>query len=645
MLRTTWIILLFFLSIVPLCAQTPKDSLVMAFEQSPRKTDKDFEKTITIVRSLVNHGHQGKAEELAHILLKESKENRLTARQAQVYNLLGYTYVRRSSFEKALEYYKKSLNTYKQINNKKGEASSYGNISNVYYDLSNYKEALKYAREKLAIAREIKDKNIEAQALSSLGNIYGDQKDYTEALKLHQRALKIELELKEDLNQIANTYTSIGITKQLIKENDSAIYYLNKALDYALPHNKFTACYATRFIAKVYKKQNNTEQALAYFEQSIKYAEEINSPLEIMLTQMEMAQMFANESHTTKAIALANKVLATSQKLKFVKGEINAHKILYEAYQQEQHFEQALAHYKRYHTQEDSLNSLEEKKLINDLETQIKIDKETHNLKTAYQTAKSKWIAGIITLGFLIILTIIYFLFRSKNRKKAFDLYLKEKENQSQEKLLLGIQRERKRISQDLHDDLGGSVAGMQMFTEMICTQTTDSSTQTQLEKLLAIQKEITLKVRELIWFVGNESGTLESLIKYSHHYAKNLLENYPIELTTSSPEKVPTIQIPEKDRKNFFLSYKEALNNAIKHAKAKNITIDFEFKNDLFSIRINDNGKGFKAQNTSRFNYGLKNIESRMKEINALFEIQSSAKGTQVYFEKEYNSPLNNII
>src|SRR5690606_22934201 len=166
------------------------------------------------------------------------------------------------------------------------------------------------------------------------------------------------------------------------------------------------------------------------------------------------------------------------------------------------------------------LNSLEEKKLINDLETQIKVDKETHNLKTAYQAAKSKWIAGIISLGSLIVLTIIYFLFRSKNRKKAFELSLKEKENQSQEKLLLGIQRERKRISQDLHDDLGGSIAGIQVLTEMISEQTTDTTTKKQMEKLLSVQKEITLKVRELIWFIGNESDMLESLIKYCLHYA-----------------------------------------------------------------------------------------------------------------------------
>src|SRR5690606_27348544 len=111
MLRITWFFLLFFISTTSLFAQTPKDSLVIAFEQTPRIEDKDFEKTIKIVRSLVNHGHQGKAEELANTLLKESKENRLPARQAQVYSLLGYTYVRRSSFEKALEYYKKSLNT------------------------------------------------------------------------------------------------------------------------------------------------------------------------------------------------------------------------------------------------------------------------------------------------------------------------------------------------------------------------------------------------------------------------------------------------------------------------------------------------------------------------------------------------------
>ncbi len=644
MLRIFWLFLLFFLNIPPLFAQTQKDSLVIAFEQSPGIEDKDFEKLLYIVYELSDYGYHKKAEEFAIILIEESKKNKILSRQARSYHLLGYVYKKSGSFEKSLVYYEKSLQVRKKMNDRKGEALVYRNMANIYYDMSNYKQALYYQQQNLTISRELKDQEGEAIGLSTIGNIYSDQENHSEALKHYQKALNISVELVVSLH-IANTLSSIGITKHYLKENDSAIYYLNQALTYALPDNKYTACYATRFMGQVYTELNDIEQAEAYFRQSMAYAKEINSPFEVMLTQIEMANLYINQNNTTKAIALSNEVLVAARKLKFVKGEITANKILYEAYQQERHFEQALEHYKRYQIPKDSLNSLEEKKLINDLQTQIKVDEERHNLKTAYQTQKMKWFTGIIALGFLIVLTIVYFLFRSKNRKKAFELSLKEIENQSQEKLVLGIQKERKQISQDLHDDLGGSLSGMQMFTEMICGQTTDITTKTQMEKLLSIQKEITLKVREMIWFVGNDSGLLESFIKYSRHYAENLFENYPISLAVSVPGEIPNIQIPEKDRKNFFLTYKEVLNNAIKHARTKNINITFEFENDFFSVCIADNGKGFNAQNTSRFSYGLKNIVFRMKEINAQFEIQSSAKGTQVRFGKKYLETGQTII
>lgn len=616
-----------------------QDSLIRQFEQqTSRIAEEDFQKAKTIVRNLIDIGHHSKAEEFANTLLKESIESKKLSRQALVYNLLGYTYVRRSSFEEALEYYKKSLQSSKQINDKKGEASSYGNISSIYYDLNNYKQSLHYAQKQLAIAKEIMDNKSEKYALSAIGNIYGDQKNHIQSLKYHQKALKISLETKEDLRHISNTFTSIGITKQLLKENDSAIYYLNQALSYALPDNKYTACYATRYIARVYIDQGNTEKAMEYFEQSLMYAKEIKSPFEIMLTQAQMARMYINQNNTKQAILFGNEVLDAALQLKSVKIEIDANKILYEAYQQEKYFEKALEHYKKFKAITDSLHSLEEKKLINDLQTQIKIDEEAYQLKAAHTAQKNKLLMLSVIPVFFILVLLIYFYYRTAAARKEFNLSLKKVEFKAQEQLISNIHDERKRISQDVHDDLGASITGMQIFTEMITDRTTNPELKKDMDKLLFMQKEITSKVREVIWFIKNEDSLLENLIKYCKNYGENLFSNYPITISIVFPQKIPDIKISENDRKHFFLSYKEVLNNIIKHSKADKVFIKFEIKNSIFSIQIKDNGKGFNTQNTSSFSYGLKNIKSRMQSIKGHIDIESNQNGTLVKLKKDYS-------
>lgn len=618
-----------------------RDSLVIAFEQTSRIEEEGFENSRIIVRKLTDFGYHSKAEELANILLNESIESKNYSRQAHAYNLLGYAYVRRSAFEEALEYFKKSLQSSKQINDQKGEALSYGYISSIYYDLNNYKQSLHYAQKQLAIAKEIRDKNSEKYALSAIGNIYGDQKNYIQSLKYHQKALKISLETKEDINHISNTYTSIGITKQLLKENDSAIYYLNQALEYALPNNKYAACYATRYIANVYIDQGNTEKAMEFFEQSLMYAKEIKSPFEIMLTQTQIAWIYIKQNNTKQAILLGNEVLNAALQLKSVKIEIDANKILYEAYQQEKHFEKALEHYKNFKAKTDSLHSLEEKKIINDLQTQIKVEEETHNLKIAHQAQKNKLLLLLVIPVFFIIVLLIYFYYKTASTRKEFNLSLKKVEIDAQEHLMFNIHKERKKISQDVHDDLGASITGMQIFTEMIVDKTTNPELKNDMNKLLFMQKEITSKVRDVIWFIKYENDALEDLINYCKNYGENLFSNYPMTTTFSVPEKFPNIKISENDRKHFFLAYKEVLNNIIKHSKADKVVIKFEIINNMFSIQIKDNGKGFNTQSTSFFSYGLKNIKSRINSIDGRVDIESNQNGTLVKFEKDYSDSI----
>ena len=73
-------------------------------------------------------------------------------------NTQGVSFYFKGNYERALEYYSKSLAIRKKLADKKGMGTSYGNIGNIYDDQGNYEKALEYHSKSLSIEKELGDK-------------------------------------------------------------------------------------------------------------------------------------------------------------------------------------------------------------------------------------------------------------------------------------------------------------------------------------------------------------------------------------------------------------------------------------------------------------------------------------------------------
>ncbi len=87
-----------------------------------------------------------------------------------------------------------------------------------------------------------------------------------------------------------------------------------------------------------------------------------------------------------------------------------------------------------------------------------------------------------------------------------------------------------------------------------------------------------------------------------------------------------------------LFRIVQEILNNVIKHANASRITVQLNYRPELFILSVEDNGEGFdisrlNESENSNFGIGIKNMNSRAKLIGAEYTINSTKEmGTQVY-------------
>lgn len=224
---------------------------------------------------------------------------------------------------------------------------------------------------------------------------------------------------------------------------------------------------------------------------------------------------------------------------------------------------------------------------------------------------------------FLLVTSFILFTVRNQNKLLKQRQQFQQAEIAHQKRLLHAViesqEAERKRIGQDLHDDVGTSLSGLRLFIEMFnpASDNYDSfaaSSKNVIDKIVKDVRNIshnlsptTLRYYGLVAAITehctiiNQSGKLEITLK---NEADVLLQRLELPAATA-----------------IYRVLEELLNNTIKHSGASKANIHFSVEEGALSIDYNDNGKGLQPVSGKLVTgMGLQNIESRLGNINASF-------------------------
>ncbi|HKR05382.1 MAG TPA: two-component regulator propeller domain-containing protein [Bacteroidia bacterium] len=233
-----------------------------------------------------------------------------------------------------------------------------------------------------------------------------------------------------------------------------------------------------------------------------------------------------------------------------------------------------------------------------------------------YQTF---WFKILIVLIFVLL---VYIFFRYRFRKKL--------EQQ------LALQKERERISSDLHDDLGSGLTSIALISEMINNKTAEGKQNTEMQKISGTANELVDNMREIVWALNTKNDSLENLVGYIHEHAQKAFEFSSIKLKVNIPEQIAESQLAAEPRRNIFLTVKETLTNSIRYSEAKNVFLKFYTDKEALKIEIADDGKGFSIDNIRKNANGIKNMKKRMEIIGGRYSVHSiPEKGTvtEIYF------------
>jgi len=189
----------------------------------------------------------------------------------------------------------------------------------------------------------------------------------------------------------------------------------------------------------------------------------------------------------------------------------------------------------------------------------------------------------------------------------------------------LMLERERARISQDMHDDVGASLTRISMMSDLVKDRTDVGDGARQwLGQISSTSREVTEEMDQIIWALNPKNDNLEGLASYIRRFASEYLEPTPIDCVFDFPEEMPGRALSVEVRRNVYLVSREALHNVVKHSGASRVDLNLKVEDNGFKISIKDNGHGFELEKFEFPGNGLINMKKRMDDIGGEIVIKS---------------------
>jgi two-component system CheB/CheR fusion protein len=195
---------------------------------------------------------------------------------------------------------------------------------------------------------------------------------------------------------------------------------------------------------------------------------------------------------------------------------------------------------------------------------------------------------------------------------------------------------ERKRISRELHDELGQQLTALNLAVELIQKrQTAETQLSGELKRLQSmihqLDKDLTFLAWELRSTLIDEIGFVAALENYINEWTERF--SVPAKFHTAD---LGSQRLLREIETNLYRVVQEALNNVFKHSEANQVDVILEYRNGDVVLIIEDDGKGFDIEqlmNSENKGMGIISMRERAALTGGTIEVESAPnKGTTIY-------------
>ncbi|MBC7829839.1 MAG: histidine kinase [Chitinophagaceae bacterium] len=206
---------------------------------------------------------------------------------------------------------------------------------------------------------------------------------------------------------------------------------------------------------------------------------------------------------------------------------------------------------------------------------------------------------------------------------------------------LLKRQAIRNKIAQDLHDNMGSTLSSISVYSQVAKIQQAKGNHQVLedvLGKIASTSSEMISEMNDIVWAINPRNDSMEKILQRMDSFAKPLLAVKNIQFALAYSQDVLNVNLEMQKRKNFYLIFKESINNSLKYSECSSLTVNIKIRGNHLELIVQDNGIGFEKEkivqsSQSLSGNGLRNMEMRAKEMKGACSIESQAgKGTSIH-------------
>ncbi len=207
---------------------------------------------------------------------------------------------------------------------------------------------------------------------------------------------------------------------------------------------------------------------------------------------------------------------------------------------------------------------------------------------------------------------------------------------------LLEVANMRTRIATDLHDDIGANLTRIAVLSEVVRQQSAgeDILREGQLSSIARISRESIAAMGDIVWAINPKRDTLLDLVRRMREHAEEVCLPRNIDLIFRSPGAESPSRLGIDIRRDVYLIFKEAVNNALRHSDCGLLEVTIAPENGVFALTIRDDGRGFDPTGEGGGN-GLTNMRRRAEAHGGRLAIESRAgAGTTIAVRLPLTAP-----
>ncbi len=503
----------------------------------------------------------------------------------------GWAWLHKGNYDSAFAYLLQARDLFTQLHDEREQMYMYINLGIAYSMRSQFANGAKYLFMADSLTRKMHDPHVQAEVKRQMGILYREQGQFAKAAPYFRSSMEMYRSNKDTLYYF-DALGSLCILYQSMSLPDSSLRLLDESqpLMIALRNKNYQQGMLQERYGDAWFAKLRYDRAMESYDNAYKIFLRNNNKADMAYESMNLGKTFAalkNYRDAENYLLISYRI---NDSLKLTNYAHDAAEQLAKLFKTTGNWPKAYFWLEKESALKDSLELTDENEKTAQLQAKyetVKKDEEIALLKKDRELNRAILLRqravqyGTIVLGVLLLLLGLLAVNRNRTVQKA--------------RRLIEMEKMRNTIARDLHDDMGSALSSINIISKVAMENPEEKiKLGEHLKKIHENSGFILENMSDIVWTINPVNDTLEKVIFKMQEFAADILEPLNIQYEFSQAEHFHNIKLGLQTRKDLYLVFKEAVNNAAKYSRCTRIDISISANDRQIEMQVRDNGGGF---------------------------------------------------